>query len=74
MCLFLTLREHLLLEVKGFIFLVFLFHIMVGKNKNVVFISTYILYSSPFKKMCSSSMINSSCYLLFTLNYIKNIS
>ena len=42
MCLFLTLREHLLLEVKVFIFLVFLFHIVVSQNKNVVFISTYI--------------------------------
>ena len=39
MCLFLTLHEHLLLEVKVFIFLVFLFHIVVGKK---VFISTYI--------------------------------
>ena len=63
MCLFFTLREHLLLEVKVFIFLVFIFHIVVGKNKNVAFISTYILYSSPFTQMCSSSMIYSSHYL-----------
>ena len=48
MCLFFILFEHLLLEVKGFIFLVFIFHIVVGKNKNVAFISIYILYSSPF--------------------------
>ena len=70
-CLFFTLREHLLLEVKGFIFLVFLFHIVVDKNKNVVFISIYILYSSPFTQMCSSSMIYSTRYLFFTLNHIE---
>ena len=33
MFLFLTLHEHLLLEVKGFILLVFLFNIVVGKKQ-----------------------------------------
>ena len=69
MCLFLTLREHLLLEVKGFIFFVFLFHIVVGK-KNFVFMSTYIYAVAHLHKMCSC-MIYSSCYLLFNLNHIE---